>query len=370
MNQKTINVDSLQTMLSNHEKVTILDIRSSADFQEWHIPDSIHFDVTDALKVNDETAFSDIMLERNIPIVTLCTVGNQSQAVAQQLYERGYRAMSLTGGMQAWSLAWNWADVPICCSDVEIIQIRRTGKGCLSYLVGSDGEAAVIDPSLDPAVYLDLAQQRGWKITHVLDTHIHADHLSRNRVLVQQADATLYLPQQERINYEYAPLHDGDVVFVGSTEIYAIQTAGHTPESMSYLVNEEVLLTGDTLFLTAIGRPDLLTNSEEQARQKAILLYRSLQQIMKLPANTTILPGHTDNPVAFDDRVIGAPLSQVIQKTTILTLDEAAFVDNVLQHLPAMPPNHNRIATFNEAGNFPVSEVIELESGANRCAIG
>ena len=91
------------------------------------------------------------------------------------------------------------AEVHTCWSDAEIIQIPRTGNDYLSYIVGSEGEAAVIDASLDPAVYLCLAQQRGWQIAHVLDTHVHADHHSCNRSLAQQANAQLYLPQQDRV---------------------------------------------------------------------------------------------------------------------------------------------------------------------------
>ena len=81
--------------------------------------------------------------------------------------------------MRAWSLAWNAAEVPLTGTRARVIQVRRTGKGCLSYVVGSAGEAAAIDPSLDPEVYADIAGRNGWRITKVLDTHIHADHLSR-----------------------------------------------------------------------------------------------------------------------------------------------------------------------------------------------
>ena len=101
------------------------------------------------------------------------------------LAKRGFDARSLAGGMKAWSLAWNAAEVPLTDASVRVIQVRRTGKGCLSYIVASAGEAAVIDPSVSPDVYIELASRHGWSIRYVLETHVHADHLSRARELAQ-----------------------------------------------------------------------------------------------------------------------------------------------------------------------------------------
>src|SRR5205085_4353554 len=131
---------------------------------------------------------------------------------AEQLRARGIAARSLVGGMQAWSHAWNTAVVPVAGSAAEIIQVRRTGKGCLSYLVGAAEEAVVIDAALDPAVYQALAAEHGWRIRQVLDTHIHADHLSRSRRLAAATGARLYLPAQERVRYPFTALRDGDTV--------------------------------------------------------------------------------------------------------------------------------------------------------------
>src|SRR5438552_467604 len=116
--------------------------------------------------------------------------------------------------MQAWSLAWNTAEIPT--NAPRVIQVRRTGKGCLSYLIGADGAAVVIDAAVNPEVYLDLANQQGWRITAVLDTHIHADHLSRSRVLSEQANASLYLPAQERVVFPFTSLRDGDTITIGT----------------------------------------------------------------------------------------------------------------------------------------------------------
>ena len=131
--------------------------------------------------------------------MTVCNAGRVSQTAAEMLADRGFDARSLAGGMKAWSLAWNAADVPLSDPSVRVIQVRRTGKGCLSYVVGSAGEAAVIDPSVSPDVYVAIASTHGWSIRYVLETHVHADHLSRARELVRQTGATLLLPPQQRV---------------------------------------------------------------------------------------------------------------------------------------------------------------------------
>jgi glyoxylase-like metal-dependent hydrolase (beta-lactamase superfamily II) len=364
----TIDVATLRCWLEEDRPVTVLDVRSHADRTEWAIPHSQHADVYAALKAGAPTALRHLDLPYDTPIVTVCGAGKMSVVAAEQLAARGYTVYSLHGGMQAWSLAWNHADISRPDAPLEVIQVRRTGKGCLSYIVGTDREAVVIDAALDPAVYESLAQQRGWHITAVLDTHIHADHLSRSRLLAQQVGATLYLPTQERVQFPFTPLHDGAMVSVGTAHIRALHTPGHTLESMSYVLNDHLVCTGDTLFLVAVGRPDLDADPME-AEQRAHLLYTSLQRLLTLPGDTLILPGHASSPIAFDGRPLIGRLAEVRAAIPRLGMPEDAFVADVLARIPPTPPNHRQIVTLNEAGATLAVDPITLEAGANRCAI-
>src|SRR5688572_1325242 len=201
-----ITVETLREMLEQGKPVTVLDIRHTNDWAEWAIPGSLNVDAYDALKAREPAALAEVTLPGDRPVVTICGAGVVSQVAADQLQARGFEALSLEGGMKSWSLAWNSAEVSLPDSKVRVIQVRRTGKGCLSYLIGSEGVAAVIDPALDPEVYLSLARSQGWTIRYVLDTHIHADHLSRGRKLAEQAGTSLYLPLQERVAYPFQPL--------------------------------------------------------------------------------------------------------------------------------------------------------------------
>ena len=269
--------------------------------------------------------------------------------------------------MKAWSLAWNTAEVSVPGNEAWTIQVRRTGKGCLSYVVGSGGEAAVIDAALEPEIYLDLADSHGLKINHVLDTHVHADHLSRSRKLAEPNGATLHLPEGAPVSYPFSALMEGDELRVGAAKLKALHTPGHTWESASYLLDDRAIFTGDTLFLASVGRPDLGASAEE-AERRARTLYESLRRLLALSSQTLVLPGHTSEPVAFDEVPVAATLAEVREWVGLLRQTEDAFVETLLKHISPTPPNHKRIVEFNKAGELPEGDLTELEAGANRCA--
>jgi glyoxylase-like metal-dependent hydrolase (beta-lactamase superfamily II)/rhodanese-related sulfurtransferase len=364
----TIDAETLRSWLEAGSPVVVLDVRSAADRATWAIPGSLHIDAYADLKAHNAHALDSVSLPTNVPVVTVCNVGHVSQIASKQLKARGIEASSLEGGMRAWSLSWNTADIPLPNSNAEVIQIRRVGKGCLSYLIGSQGEAAVIDAALQPEVYLDLAKSRGWSITAVLDTHIHADHLSRSRLLAEQSGATVYLPDQQRVMYRFMPLRNGSIIKVGEASLMVIQTPGHTTESMCYLLDRKTLFTGDTLFLQGVGRPDLHATTEE-TRSHAHLLYHSLHHhLLLLPAQTLVLPGHTNTPTPFDKIPLTATLGDLRNKVELLRLSESEFVDALVARIPPVPPNHDRIIELNEAGRL-IDNPVELEAGANNCAV-
>jgi glyoxylase-like metal-dependent hydrolase (beta-lactamase superfamily II) len=137
---------------------------------------------------------------------------------------------------------------------------------------------------------------------------------------------------------------------------------------MCYLVDGRALLTGDTLFPGAVGRPDLAASADE-ARARAHALYTTLQRIMRLPADTWILPCHTSEPIPFDGKPCGARLDDVIRQIDVLRAGEDRFVEVLLSRIPPTPPNHLQIVRLNESGEFPAGDPTVLEAGANRCAI-
>lgn len=370
----TITVETLRSWLDEGRPVSIVDVRPQAERQEWAIPGSIHIDAYEALKRHDPEALASLQLDASRPVVTVCGAGKTSQIAAEQLAARGVQVSSLEGGMKAWSLAWNTASMIVPGSAAQIIQVRRTGKGCLSYLIGSEKEAYVIDASLDPQVYLDLAHQQGWQITRVFDTHIHADHLSRSRQLAEASGARLLLPAQQRVSYPFTTIHDGEALATSSLHLMALHTPGHTMESTCYILERRVLLTGDTLFLSSIGRPDLEASAAE-AMLRAHALYQSLHRLLALPADTLVLPGHTSTPVPFDGVSLMARLADIDEQIDLLHATRTDFVRLVLNRLPAPPPNAEQIVRLNEQGVLPEQALTEpdgimLSSGFTWAAVG
>jgi glyoxylase-like metal-dependent hydrolase (beta-lactamase superfamily II) len=203
----------------------------------------------------------------------------------------------------------------------------------------------------------------------VLDTHVHADHLSRSRRLAEVAGATLHMPDGAPVSYPFTALEDEDTLEVGAATLEVVRTPGHTPESTSYLLASRALFTGDTLFLSTVGRPDLEA-TPEGAKEKAHALFGSVYRLLDLPPQTLVLPGHTSEPVPFDGEPIFAPLLKVAEEIEPLLGDENRFVEKVAGRVTQTPENYERIVELNRSGEEPEDDPTELEAGANRCAVG
>jgi len=371
---REIEPTELKTRLEAGEELSVVDIRESDDYAAWHIRGSRNLPVYDALKSGDEQSLvgQARSLPRDRSIVTVCRGGVISRRAAELLESMGFEAASLSGGMYGWGAVWSEAEIGLRARPAAVfVQIRRNGKGCLSYLLGSGREAAVVDPSAEIGAYLAAAERRGLVIRHVFETHVHADHLSRARELCAATKARLWMPPNRRAVFPFTAIGDGEKAQVGGIEIETIATPGHTGESVCYLVDGEALLTGDTLFVDAVGRPDL-ERGDAGATDGARLLYRSLhERLGPLAGEIAIYPAHHAEPVGFDGRPIGATLGELRSALPLLRLDESEFVARIVAGLGHKPPNFATIIGINEgraalAGHDP----LDLEAGPNSCAAG
>ncbi len=358
------SVAALQDLLTAGLPVTIVDVRSTSEV-DWKIPGSIHIDAYDALQSGRLGPLAELALPPG-PVVTVCGVG-RTAAIATALFRaKGVEALTLDGGMRAWSMAWNIAEATI--SGINVVQVRRTGKGCLSYIMGSRSEAVVIDAALDPEVYLRLLGERGWRLVAAVDTHIHADHLSRSRLLAQEAGVALRLPAQGRTQHPFRPVVDGDRIAFGAAGLVALHTPGHTEESTTYRLDNAAVFTGDTLFLSGVGRPDLSGGTGEETAARAHLLHASINRLLQLPEATVVLPGHASEAIPFDGRLLATTVGTIRKDVPLARMELSEFVDVLLARIPPNPPNHALIIEFNERGELP-DDPSKLEAGANRCAI-
>jgi len=368
-----ITASELKRKLELGETVAVVDIREANEYSDWRIHGSLNMPVYDALNAGDVKPLRQRVagLPDDRPIVAVCRRGNTSKIAAQMLESLGYDASSLIGGMRGWSMMWSEARIPLTGrKDVTFIQIRRNGKGCLSYLFGSNGQAAVVDPCVDELVYTEIAKREGLRITHVFDTHVHADHISRARALSKATDAELTMPANQRAVFSFHAIHDGQTIRIGDSTVEAITTPGHTDESMCYLIDGEALLTGDTLFVEGVGRPDL-EKGNAGAERGARLLYRSLhERILKFSEVLRIYPAHYSVPLPFDGVAVAATLGELRSKLELLTTNEEEFVSTILSNLLAKPPNFHIVISINEGKtNSSSIDLLDLEAGPNRCAV-
>jgi glyoxylase-like metal-dependent hydrolase (beta-lactamase superfamily II)/rhodanese-related sulfurtransferase len=365
-NLKTIDTETLRNWLETGKEVSIIDIRPIQERAEWFIPQSIYMDAYDKLKAHDENAFQGLHLEKSIPAVVICAGGKTSLIAAEILQNKGFEAYSLEGGMKGWSLSWNTAR--IFFPNFEIIQLRRTGKGCLSYIVVSNNEALIVDASLPVKVYEQILKQSNLTLKYVIETHIHADHISRSKQLADNNKIPLFLPAPNKVAFDFEPINHTTVFELGNIKIKSIPSPGHTLESTTFIIDERVLLTGDTLFINGVGRPDLKANNDEALR-KTKHLYQSLQALLALDEDIIVLPSHTNQPVDFDKQPVQTTIGHVKKNVAMLQLNETDFTNTILQRIPPTPPNYLSIAELNLTGDLKNINPIDLEAGANRCAI-
>lgn len=256
---------------------------------------------------------------------------------------------------------------------LRLIQVNRLAKGCLSYLVASGGEALVVDPNRHIDEYLSLAEREGVRIKYVLDTHLHADHISGGHELAQKTGALYYISSGEMQGSDrpYVPLESQGRLQVGSAEvkILAIPTPGHTPGSVSVLVNDQYLLSGDTIFVGGLGRPDLGGKAAEWAQALYDTVFTT---VAALGDDVLVLPTHyADISEIGEAGYVGAYLGEIRRNNEVMrTADREAFTRQVVHAVGAAPPNYEEIVEVNRGTiHITAEKATELEIGPNRCAL-
>lgn len=240
-----------------------------------------------------------------------------------------------------------------------------------SYMIGSNGEAAVVDPQRDVDIYLKAAEEQNLKIRHIFETHLHADFVSGHKELAARTGAQIYIGAQAAAGFAHVPLRDGFEVKVGSVRVRALETPGHTAESICLVITDEeksaqpyAVLTGDTLFIGDVGRPDLSRNHTPQ--QLAGLMYDSLhQKLMALPDSVLVYPAHGAGSLC--GRSMRAEKSSTIgtERLTNYALQipsREEFVRQLTTNLPVRPEYFLEDAEINRSGAMTLTELAPVKA--------
>ena len=365
-----ITPEELSEQLQNTDsKPLVLDIRHQEDFEGWHIPGSLNVDVYDELTDDPEQAKGALLhLPREEQIVTVCAAGVVSETAMEVLRELNYDAVTLTDGMNGWSRVHRHAKVAANLNGT-LIQIARPGKGCLSYVLISDDEAVVFDPSHYLDEYEALLDEYDAELIGVFDTHAHADHVSGAAEFADRHSVPYYLHPKDALAIDATPLEDGQTMTVGQLNIEVIHTPGHSEGSISFDIAGAALITGDTLFHGSVGRVELGVEAgieDSNIEQNAAMLYESLQRLLDRPDDALVLPAHDPGS---PEPPVTATLDEVREKNGDLGQNREEFIQALVSDIPDHPPNFERVKRTNVGQeSVPVGELAELELGPNNCA--
>jgi glyoxylase-like metal-dependent hydrolase (beta-lactamase superfamily II)/rhodanese-related sulfurtransferase len=384
----------LLASLERRDKFFVLDVRNRDEFERfqlegWEPLPSLNVPYFEMLEMGGQDEMVDSVaacveqhlagqIPRDLPVLSVCAKGDTSEFVRQALERLGYSSANLKGGMKAWGEYYS-TGVVVETPELAIYQVWRPARGCLSYVVASNGKALVIDPLRHLHPYQELAQQKGFKIETVMDTHGHADHISGGTALAAESGAPYHLHPYDAIHpmdvlpatIPYNAIRDGQIFKVGQVELEAVHIPGHTLGLVALRIDDRYLFTGDSICIGSIARPDLGGKADTWAP----LHFRSLRKLAALPGKIIVLPGHFSSMAEQSDAgLFAATLAELNESNPGLQMlareSEESFVRYLLDNLPPFLPEYVDIKRVN-AGLLAPSEdkASELELGKNVCGL-
>jgi len=369
--------DWLADRLAAGDPVRLLDVRNRDEFEDWQISgpsvESTLVPYMQWLQADAQDSVADRAgeVDGDGPITVVCGRGEASAYVAGLLTEAGIDAHNLDDGMQGWARVARTVELP--GDTATVVQFQRPASGCLSYLLVAGDEAAVIDPlRAFTDRYLDAAAAREAEITTVVDTHVHADHVSGLRELAAETGSNPVLPRmsvQRGVEYDVETIIDGETITVGDATLRAVHLPGHTTGMTAFAVGD-VLLSGDSLFLESVARPDL-QRGEGGAEALAAQLYESLtERLADFDDDTLVAPGHYSegtDPAADGGYV--ASLGDLRDRLPVFGMERTEFTARIMRDIPPQPDNFERIVAANLGlERLDDDAAFEVELGPNNCA--
>ncbi|MBM7693338.1 glyoxylase-like metal-dependent hydrolase (beta-lactamase superfamily II) [Peribacillus deserti] len=373
MTVKPMTVKEVTKKVISKDQLFILDVRNHDAFGDWKIEGENfeylnipYFDLLDGVE--------DIVdkLPLNKQVLVVCAKEGSSVMVAEMLSETGLSVHYLKGGMKAWSEYLEPVKIGDLKGGGSLYQFVRIGKGCLSYMIESQGEAIIVDAARMTEHYETFANENNILIKHVADTHLHADHISGGRKLAEKVGGTYYIPPKdaEEVVFDFAELQEGKEILVGGTKVIVqpLYTPGHTIGSTSLLIDDKYLLTGDILFVESIGRPDLAGKAEDWVADLRESLY---DRYKKLDGGLMVLPAHFSKVSELGENgKVTASLKELYERNEGLNLESDKFRTLVTDNLPPQPNSYQEIRQTNMGKLKPdEEEQREMEIGPNRCAV-
>jgi glyoxylase-like metal-dependent hydrolase (beta-lactamase superfamily II)/rhodanese-related sulfurtransferase len=353
----------------------LLDVRNEEEFGRFKIEGPFDFEMLNVpyMEFIEHEKESVARVPKRDKIRVVCAKEGSSKYVADILDTHGYSDLA---NLQVGIKAWGNLLAPIKVAETDtygLYQFRRPGKASCSYGLTSGKEMMVFDPAKNIAAYQTFADERGLAIIKTIETHRQADYISGSPALNKTVSAEIIAPTGdfEEAKFKYTPAADGELIAFSQAgpEVRIVHTPGHTPGSTSYLIDNQYLITGDTVFIFSIGRPDLGGMAEAWSK----MLFDTVQKkILTLDDETIILPGHyMDWKEANDDLIFAEAIGRIkeINKEIYSINNETDFYQYIKSNMRKQPEEYAKIRQIN-AGLIVVDpeEQDIMDLGKNECA--
>ncbi|PID72479.1 MAG: rhodanese [Desulfobulbus propionicus] len=360
--------------LTEKQDIVILDVRNDKDFKRFQVESPYPFTMLnisyyDFMEIEEECV-AKVPRDKEIRIV--CAKEGSAKYVAEILEKHDFKNIGyLAGGIKSWGNLL----VPKCIEqqdDFTLYQFIRPGKASCSYGLISGDEIMFFDPSRAVDFYLDFAKEHNCKVVRTFETHLQADYIAGSRDIAARTGAVFHGNEGDFSGSKnaYTKLVDGEQFTFsnGGPTVQILFTPGHTPGSTSFIIAGKYIVSGDTIFIDSIGRPDLGGKAEEWAH----LLFETIGKVKQLDTQLQVLPGHyIDWKEANSDLVFILPLSEVIERNKHIydIADEAAFTQFIKDNMRPQPEEYATIRLVNaNLEQFEDDKQEELDLGKNECA--
>ena len=375
MDIQSFTAQDLFTWLVEKEDFLLLDVRNDEEFGRFKVEGPFPFDMVNVpyMEFIEHEEESVAKVPRGKKVRVVCAKEGSSKYVGEILINHGFEDVAhMLVGIKAWGNLL--APVQVAQgSDYELYQFRRPGKASCSYGLVCGQEMMVFDPAKNIEAYTEFAEQKGGKITKTFETHRQADYISGSMGLHETLGAEIIAPDEDfhPATFDYTPAGDERVFQFndGGPEVKSIHTPGHTPGSTCYLIDNTFMVTGDTVFIFSIGRPDL----GGMAKEWSTMLFDTMQQkILQWDPATVIMPGHyMDWKEANPDLICAESIGKIkeINADIYDIADEDTFFDFIEANMRKQPDEYAKIREIN-AGLVTVddenADIMDL--GKNECA--
>lgn len=376
MSLQSYSAKDLFDFLTNQDDMLVLDVRNEDDFNRFNVEGPFPFDMVNVpyFDFMEEEDASIQKVSREKPVKVVCAKEGSAQYVGEILVKNGFKDVAyLSGGIKTWGNLLAPKRINPSSDSYSLFQFIRPGKASCNYGLLYEGEMIIFDPSRNFEFYETFASSQNAKIVKTFETHLQADYISGSKQIANETDADIFAHEGDfkDATFKYSTINDGEIYTIGENgpEIKVLHSPGHTPGSTSYIIDDKYLISGDTVFIQSVGRPDLGGKAKEWS---ATLFDTITNKVLNLDHGLNVLPGHyMDWSEANDHLVFSEKLEKILDlNEAVYELDSSEkFTEFILDNMRDSPKVYDEIRKVNSGWmDVDMNEADIMDLGKNECA--